>query len=554
MTTVGLTRQFHDLAHRGRAIAQATMGPEDVHPDRTLWMFWGGELPDHVAACIGKVDLLRGSCPLIVVTPDTARVFAPDMPTTWESLESWAHRSDVLAPHLLHRFGGMYLDADTIAVAPVDDLLTRLSRGDEDFVAFVNSVGEPSVGVMWSRSGSDVTAVYIRLLEDTLAHTDQGTELHWVALGSPMLRDAFRAADCSTAELPRMLGQVATFAWQAWRTLLQPEQPIEPFLRTLPGGGQDLVLAAIYHSRAGHDLAERTEPTLFDSLLHWERPDDLPAENARLSFMVKTFNRPRTVSHAVARLRERFPAHPVVVVDDSDDLYIADLASFGVAHLIIPFDAGLSRGRNIGIRHIDTEYFVMFDDDQFPADDLDLDAVVELMDVERDIDVIGGWEDDSPHVRDSFQLTNHRDLMERRHLPTGRLTAGGRHTYHMVQNQTLWRTEVVRARKLRWADHLKVGEHVDFFFRYRDQLTIVFIDHFHFSNVPSHLRDMDAAVTDYARFRNRQRTMWKRAKQRNDLDSITVTAADMPPFDFETNPLRYILRAGSRLVRQRLIH
>lgn len=552
--TGGLPRAFHDLADRGRAVVQASIGPGDTQPERTLWMFWGGDLPDHVAACIGKVDLQRGSCPLVVVTPETARVFAPDMPAAWESLESWAHRSDVLAPHLLHRFGGMYLDADTIAVAPVDQLLTQLGEGDQDFIAFLNSVGEPSVGVMWSRAGSDVSRAYIGLLEDTLTHTDRADDLAWVALGSPMLRDAFRTAQCPTAELPPMLGQVATFAWQAWRTLLQPAQPIEPLLRTLPGGGQDLVLAAIYHSRAGYDLAERTEPTLFDSLLDWERPADLPTENSRVTFMVKTFNRPRTVSHAVAHLRQRFPTHPVVVVDDSDDLYIADLASFGVAHLIIPFDAGLSRGRNIGIRHIDTEYFVMFDDDQYPAPDLDLEALVELMDVERDIDVIGGWEDETPHVRDSFELANHRDLLERRHLPTGRLTARGRPTYHMVQNQTLWRTAVVRTGKLRWADHLKVGEHVDFFFRYRDQLTIVFSGHFHFSNVPSRLREIDAAVTDYARFRNRQWTMWNRAKQRNDLDSITVTAADLPEFDFETNPLRYILRAGSRLVRQRLTH
>ena len=54
----------------------------------------------------------------------------------------------------------------------------------------------------------------------------------------------------------------------------------------------------------------------------------------------------------------------------------------------------------------------------------------------------------------------------------------------MVQNQTLWRTESFRAKELRWTPRLKVGEHVDFFFRYRGRINIMFAPALHFANVP----------------------------------------------------------------------
>ena len=531
------------------------LAPRDLAADRTIWMFWGGPLPDHVAACIGRAEQRSGVCDLVVVTPQSARTFAPHLPAVWEELESWAHKSDVLAPHLLRSHGGLYVDADTIALGAIDTLVDRFCAGDSDYLAYLNADDEPSVGVMWSRAGSSIAEAYCDVLERAL--TEPVDDLEWVALGTPLLGAAFEACGVDPSELEPMLGRVALFSWQAWRTLALPAASLDPYLAALSDGGESLALVAVYHSRCGPTLEARSSPTLFDQLLmvgsEVVATSAPTSGDARVSFLIKTFNRPATVSYSVGKLRARFPNEPIIVIDDSGDDHLADLAPFGVAHLVTPFDAGLSRGRNIGIAHVRTPYFVMHDDDQFPAEDLALDAALDVLDADHRIDVAGGWEDETPHVRDSFELTDDRVLIQHRHTPWDHLGEGADATplFHMVQNQTLWRTSSIRDRKLKWSNQLKVGEHVDFFFRYRGAINIVFLPTLHFANVPAAIRSSDAASTDYASYRNRQRVMWNRSKKLNNIERIEVTAARLPSFAYESAPVRTVLRNALRLLRRR---
>lgn len=532
--------------------------PTDIVADRTIWMFWGGALPDHLAACIGKAEQLRGDARLIVVEPDTARRFAPELPQAWDTLESWAHRSDVLAPHLLDTHGGLYVDVDTIAVAAIDAMIEQFVAGDRDFVAFLNAHGKPSVGVMWSRAGAAVAQRYRELVDARLA--DDTTDLGWVALGSPLLATAFAAAGSPLDELDPMLGAVALFHWPAWRTFTLPDRPLDPYLRLLPDGGASLTFVALFHSRSGESLAGREERTVFDGIFEWVRPsaptvDPRTGPEPTVTFMVKTFNRPRTISHTVARLRTSAPNASIIVVDDSADDHLADLSDFEVAHLVIEFDAGLSRGRNIGISHITSDYFVMHDDDQFPAQDFDLESAILVMDQWPALDAAGGWEDETPHVRDHLELAPDGVLVQRRHTPWSYMGQGADAVplFHMVQNQTLWRTATFRSKKLRWTPDLKVGEHVDFFFRYRGQINIVFLPELHFANVPMGVRARDEETSDYEAYRSRQNAMWKRFKAKHDLRRVDVVNHALPDdvFAFERAPVRAIAANMLHMLRGR---
>jgi len=557
MTTVAGFNAHADLVELAATVVERSdlVRPEELVTDRTVWMFWGGPLPEHVAACIGRAEQRSGGCDLVVVTPRSARTFAPELPARWEGLGSWAHKSDILAPHLLRSYGGLYVDADTIVLQPLDVIIDDFDSGEREYVAYLNVDNEPSVGVMWGRAGSPVADAYCDVVDQALA--ERSDDPDWVAFGTPLLASAFAACNVDLAQLDPMLGHVALFSWQAWRTLALPAASLDPYFAALSNGGKSLALVAIYHSRSGPLLEARSSPTIFDELLSGEpqaAADPAPTtSDARVTFLIKTFNRPATISHTVAKLRQRFPSEPVIVVDDSSDGYLADLAPFSVAHLVIPFDAGLSRGRNIGILHIDTPYFLMHDDDQFPAENLDLDAALGVLDADQRIDIAGGWEDETPHVRDSFELTDDRVLIQRRHTPWGHLDEGADATplFHMVQNQTLWRTSSIRDRKLKWSNQLKVGEHVDFFFRYRGAINIVFLRTLHFANVPPGIRSSDSVLTDYGSYRNRQRTMWNRSKKINNIERIEVMTAMLPVFPYRTAPIRTVLRNVGRLLHRR---
>jgi len=537
-----------ELADLGEAVLERSRsrGPADLVDDRTIWMFWGGPMPTHLAACIGRAERFSGDCELVVVEPDTAHALAPNLPEGWDALESWAHKSDVLAPCLLHSYGGMYVDVDTIAVSPLDELIDRFVSGDRDYVAYLNANHEPSVGVMWSRKRSRVSGAYMAAQSEILA--DPETELDWVGLGSPVLADAYAAAGEDVLTLEPMLGHVALFHWRAWRTLGLSARLLDPYLSMFPDHGASLSLVALYHSRTGGLLEDRPEPTLFDTLLDWTcKPDPLPRSVAEqpVTFLVKTFNRPDTAAHSVQKLREAFPLNNIIVVDDGADEHLADLERFGVAHLVMRLDSGLSLGRNVGISHISTDYFVMHDDDQFPAGDFDLSAAIAMLETQPELHAVGGWEDETPQVRDGFELDPDNTLMQHRHTSWSQLGEGpdAVQLFHMVQNQLLWRTSSFNQRGFAWSDELKVGEHVDFFFRYRGVVKVTFMPEFHFANVPSHIRFLDEAATDYARYRNRQFRMWTRFKEKTGVERREMVDHRIPDLPVEPATLGSVVRA-----------
>lgn len=554
--TWSATVHHGELIEAGHTAIERSLTTGPVRPDRTIWMFWGGPMPEHLVACIGKAEVLRGELDLVVVTPDTARELAPTLPAAWEDLPTWAHKSDVLAPHLLAGSGGLYMDVDTVPVRSIERMVDRLAQGGRDFEVFRNQWDGPSVGVMWSRRGGAVATRYVELLDQRLR--SDLDDMRWTELGTPVLRQAL--ADCGrqSNELEPMVGNVALFTFRAWRTFGLPSRDLRGYTDALVPAQARLEMVALFNSKSGDLIAERTEPTIVDDLLDLDLDDsDGPSTDdaaaQRVTFIVKTFNRPRTIEHTVSRLRASFPAEPALVIDDSDDLHLADLAAHRVAHVVIPYDAGLSRGRNLGVQLASTEFVLLHDDDQFPADDLDLAGPLDLLDTHADLDAVGGWEDETPHVRDNLVHRPDGVLDQHRHRSWHSVASDGREVpvFHMVQNQVVWRRRLFDGDDaIRWTDRLKVGEHVDFFFRYRNRLRVAVHEDLHFANVPRALRWIDQTQSDYGAFRGRQSTMWRRFKAEQGVEAINVVDRVMTDFDVRRSPWRAIRRALASLLRR----
>src|SRR5690349_8798423 len=79
----------------------------------------------------------------------------------------------------------------------------------------------------------------------------------------------------------------------------------------------------------------------------------------RLTIVIKTFERPRTIERLVDSIRRMYPSVPTVVVDDSR----APRELPGVETIVLPFDQGVSIGRQTGLDRVRTPYVMMLDDD-----------------------------------------------------------------------------------------------------------------------------------------------------------------------------------------------
>ncbi len=179
----------------------------------------------------------------------------------------------------------------------------------------------------------------------------------------------------------------------------------------------------------------------------------------QLTVLVKTFERPAIVERLVASIRARYPSLPIIVVDDSR----VPRPLSGVETITLPFDSGVSAGRQAGLDQVRTPFVLVVDDDFVFYRGTHLRPALERLTQHPRIDILGGELIDLPYLR-------------ARRPPFGRVfptpaqplvpigtTIDGLLVCDKVANFYVARTE--RLRLVGWDPALKRIDHADFFTR-----------------------------------------------------------------------------------------
>jgi hypothetical protein len=223
------------------------------------------------------------------------------------------------------------------------------------------------------------------------------------------------------------------------------------------------IAAAVHRSLVAQEL-------LFERLL-----DGFVARQAvegpliqQLTAFVKTFERPYVLRRLVASIKRLYPSLGIVVVDDSRK----PTRLAGVETVVMPYDSGISAGRNEGLEHVTTPYVLVLDDDVVFYRRTRLAAALALMERHSEIDIMGGQLVDLP-------------LLRARPLPAGAIfstdarpaiplgsSVGGLEVVDKVSNFFIARRD--RLVPVLWDPLLKQAEHADFFTRALGVLVTVF--------------------------------------------------------------------------------
>ena len=254
----------------------------------------------------------------------------------------------------------------------------------------------------------------------------------------------------------------------------------------------------------------------------------------KITIIIKTFERPKCLRRLLQSIARLYPEITVLIADDSHSPYAGQMAR-SVPNLQcrvydMPFDSGVSAGRNLLLQHVKTPFFVHCDDDFIFDERTDLYRAVNLLQ-SHDLDILGGlyynvqplsWKEivlDLAHGR-FYRL---RQLITKRGIPhrfMGNFIDKDNGTAEidpidfsppvtecdLVQNFFIARTICVRDKTGGWNEEIKIGgDHEDFFYRAsRAGLRIGHTEPFgvvHFPERPSR----------YARFR--ARASWIRPAQ-----------------------------------------
>jgi GT2 family glycosyltransferase len=196
--------------------------------------------------------------------------------------------------------------------------------------------------------------------------------------------------------------------------------------------------------------------------------DPLPS----VDIIIKTFMRPACLRRLVGSIITRYPGAPLNIADDSEldegtRSYYAELERQGHQVVLLPFNVGLSAGRNVLVDRTSRPYLLLLDDDRVFTEDTRIEALVAVLDADPSIGVAAGSSLDNGTDLISYEhnlRVQHRLL---HYYPIGPETIPiGGHPCRLAQgvhNFALFRREVFAT--TRWDEELKTMEHSDFFLR-----------------------------------------------------------------------------------------
>lgn len=184
--------------------------------------------------------------------------------------------------------------------------------------------------------------------------------------------------------------------------------------------------------------------------------------------VVKTFERPNELKRLIKSIRQFYPDMHIIVVDDSRKLGKID----GVSTVEMPYDSGVSAGRNMAVSRVDTKYLLLLDDDFVFYRKTDLEPAVKKMDNHADIDIMGGEVLTLPlYTSDSYEKGSLHPTNRNATLPEGS-SIGGMAVQDKVANFYIAKTESIK--RVGWDARIKRLDHADFFTRAKGVLTTVF--------------------------------------------------------------------------------
>lgn len=194
------------------------------------------------------------------------------------------------------------------------------------------------------------------------------------------------------------------------------------------------------------------------------------------TFVIKTFNRPPVLFNLLQSIRLFYKTIDIIVVDDSnDDKKIINknyCEKFKAKRIDLPFDTGLSEGRNIGVSHVKTKFTHILDDDSLLKEESRLEKLQYILE-NTNIDLIGTSMDntekrltyarnfESVKVKkdndyDKYTLTWNQDLKDKVNIEDYTV-----YKCNIVNNNFMAYTD--KLMQCPWRSYLKLQEHELFF-------------------------------------------------------------------------------------------
>jgi hypothetical protein len=243
----------------------------------------------------------------------------------------------------------------------------------------------------------------------------------------------------------------------------------------------------------------------------------------KFTICVKTIYRHKAIGKLALEMRKLFPTTTIIIADDSDDEYKklniksineASPNDKNIIYIPLPYDSGLSYGRNKCVERVKTPYTLILDDTRVLTSKNDLYNSIRYLDKNPQYDMITGKisnrDDNGIHSHYSFTfdkiydennniITDNKNiLMDKisKHSPLKIIAIDslknkdGYYKTDIGHNHFVSRTNTLRNNK--WDNTLKISEHEDYFLRlWINNINVLYNENLLFNQLGEEYRHYD---------------------------------------------------------------
>jgi hypothetical protein len=195
----------------------AIAGEGRVTPSPAIWSYWEdapgrGPRAPYLDLCLETIDRHRGGLELRVLGRDDAQAWLPDLDVErWLALPAPNYRSDYARSRLLARHGGIWIDVDTVALAPLPWLLEQIDH--TGMVCWGHELGRFFGGLCAARAGAEFVVAWAAEQDRILSLRDDWSAIGYAALAQDITWHLAQRHPWKS--LP--MGKVSPVPWYQWR-------------------------------------------------------------------------------------------------------------------------------------------------------------------------------------------------------------------------------------------------------------------------------------------------------------------------------------------------
>jgi len=228
-----------------------------------------------------------------------------------------------------------------------------------------------------------------------------------------------------------------------------------------------------------------------------------------ITIIIKTFIRPDCCICLVESIIKKYPKISIIVADDGDES--PDLSSYSnVKYMKMPFDSGVSAGRNLLMDNVKTKYYLSVDDDMVFTESTNLEIPYKILEENCEIDMVGG---NVNNIIYHGLLEKVDDVMNF-YKKKVKKYINNYPIYDIILQFYLVRTDKIV--KIKYDPELKIVDHMEFFWRAKNSLNITYIgDKYDFKII----NKSDNKYKRYKGFRGRE-IFLKLAQEKMGIKSV----------------------------------